>query len=158
MQTVLLFQLLLLVVAANAIPVVAKKLFGPATAWPLDGGITLSDGQPLLGASKTIRGVVLSVLLTPIVAMLVGLSWQVGLVVAVSAMAGDLASSFLKRRMGLRPSSQAIGLDQIPESLLPLLAARWLVPLTIVEALVGTALFLIGNLLASRLLVKLNHP
>jgi CDP-2,3-bis-(O-geranylgeranyl)-sn-glycerol synthase len=151
MQTVLLFQLLLLVVAANAIPVVAKKLFGPAMAWPLDGGITLSDGQPLLGASKTIRGVVLSVLLTPIVAMLVGLSWQVGLVVAVFAMAGDLASSFLKRRIGLRPSSQAIGLDQIPESLLPLLAARWFVPLTIVEALVGTALFLIGNLLASRL-------
>ncbi len=151
MQTVLLFKLLLLVVTANAIPVVAKKLFGPATAWPLDGGITLSDGQPLLGASKTIRGVVLSVLLTPVVAMLVGLGWQVGLVVAVCAMAGDLASSFLKRRMGLRPSSQAIGLDQIPESLLPLLAARWLVPLTIVEALVGTALFLIGNLLASRL-------
>ena len=151
MQTVLLFQLLLLVVAANAIPVVAKKLFGPAMAWPLDGGITLSDGQPLLGTSKTIRGVFLSVLLTPIVAMLLGLSWQVGLVVALSAMAGDLASSFLKRRMGLRPSSQAIGLDQIPESLLPLLAARWLVPLTIVEALVGTALFLIGNLLASRL-------
>ena len=151
MQTVLLFKLLRLVVTANAIPVVAKKLFGPATAWPLDGGITLSDGQPLLGASKTIRGVVLSILLTPVIALVLGLSWQVGLVVALSAMVGDLVSSFLKRRMGLRPSSQAIGLDQIPESFLPLLAARWLLPVTIVEALVGTALFLIGNLLASRL-------
>lgn len=156
MQPLLLFPLLVLIVVANAIPVFAKKLFGPRTAWPLDGGIMLSDGQPLLGASKTLRGVALSVLLTPVVAMVVGLSWQVGLVVAISAMAGDLVSSFLKRRMALRPSSQAIGLDQIPESLFPLLAARWLLPVTIVEALVGTALFLAGSLVVSRLLFKLN--
>jgi len=156
MQPLLLFQLLLLVVVANAIPVFAKQLLGPRTAWPLDGGMTLSDGQPLLGASKTIRGVVLSILLTPVIALLLGLSWQVGLVVALSAMAGDLVSSFLKRRMGLRPSSQAIGLDQIPESLLPLLAARWLLPVTIVDVLVGTALFVVGNLVGSRFLLKLN--
>jgi len=156
MQPLLLFQLLLLVVAANAIPVFAKQLLGTRTAWPLDGGMTLSDGQPLLGASKTIRGVVLSILLTPVIALLLGLSWQVGLVVALFAMAGDLVSSFLKRRMGLRPSSQAIGLDQIPESLLPLLAARWLLPVTIIDVLMGTALFLVGNLVVSRFLFKLN--
>jgi hypothetical protein len=156
MQPFLLFQLLVLIVLANAIPVFAKKLFGTATAWPLDGGATLSDGQPLLGASKTLRGVVLSVFLTPIGAMLVGLSWQVGLLVAVFAMAGDLFSSFLKRRMGLRPSDQAIGLDQVPESFLPLFAARWLLPVTLVETLVGTALFFVGSLIVSRLLFKLN--
>jgi CDP-2,3-bis-(O-geranylgeranyl)-sn-glycerol synthase len=156
MQPVLLFQLLLLVVVANAIPVLAKKLFGPAMAWPLDGGLTLSDERPLLGMSKTVRGVVLSVVLTPLVAIVSGLSWQVGLVVALAAMAGDLLSSFVKRRMGRPPSSQAIGLDQIPESLLPLLAARWFVPITVVEAFVGTALFVIGSLLASRILFKLN--
>jgi hypothetical protein len=156
MQPFLLFQLLVLIVLANAIPVFAKKLFGPGTAWPLDGGTTFSDGKPLLGASKTIRGVVLSILLTPVAAMLVGLSWQVGLVIALCAMAGDLVSSFLKRRMGLRPSDQSIGLDQIPESLLPLLAARWLLPVTLVDILVGTALFLVGSLVVSRLLFKLN--
>lgn len=156
MHFLLLFQLLTLVAVANAIPVFAKKLFGPATAWPLDGGVTLPDGRPLFGASKTVRGVVLSLLLTPVVAMLIGLDWQVGLVVAGSAMAGDLVSSFLKRRMGFHPSSQAIGLDQIPESLLPLLAARWLLPVTLVDVLVGTALFLVGSLVVSRLLFKLN--
>ena len=31
------------------------------------------------------------------------------------AMLGDLLSSFWKRRVGLAPSWQAIGLDQIPE-------------------------------------------
>ena len=70
MQPVLLFQLLVLVVTANAIPVFAKTLFGPRTAWPLDGGMTLSDGQPVLGTSKTIHGVVLSILVTPVVALL----------------------------------------------------------------------------------------
>jgi len=156
MHPVLLFQLLVLVVTANAIPVFAKTLFGSRMAWPLDGGMTLSDGQPVLGTSKTIRGVVLSILVTPVVALLLGLSWQVGLVVALSAMAGDLVSSFLKRRMGLRPSSQAMGLDEIPESLLPLLAARWLLPVTIVDALMGTALFFVGSLAVYRFISKLN--
>nr|WP_244505516.1 CDP-archaeol synthase [Methyloceanibacter stevinii] len=110
----------------------------------------------MLGASKTIRGILLSMVLTPVVAMLIGLSWQVGVVVAFSAMAGDLVSSFLKRRMGLRASDQAIGLDQIPESLLPLLAARWLLPVTTVDILVGTALFIVGSLVVSRLLFRLN--
>ncbi|BAQ15699.1 CDP-archaeol synthase [Methyloceanibacter caenitepidi] len=156
MQPLLLLQLLTLIAVANAIPVFAKKLLGPATAWPLDGGVTLPDGGPLFGASKTVRGVLLSVVLTPVVALLIGLSWPVGLVVAGTAMAGDLVSSFLKRRLGLRPSSQAIGLDQIPESLLPLLAARWLLPVGVADVLVGTALFFVGSLVVSRLLFKLN--
>ena len=156
MQPLLLFQLLTLIAVANAIPVFAMKLFGAAAAWPLDCGLTMSDGRPLLGVSKTIRGIVLSVLLTPVVAMLIGLNWEVGLVVAASAMAGDATSSFLKRRMGFAPSSQAIGLDQIPEALLPLLAARWLLPITLVDVLVGTVLFVVGSLVVSRLLFKLN--
>ena len=156
MQPLLVFQLLVLIVLANATPVFAKQIFGPRMAWPLDGGMRLPDGQPLLGVSKTIRGIALSVLLTPVVAVFMGLGWQAGFVVALSAMAGDLISSFLKRRMGLPPSGQAIGLDQIPESLLPFLAARWFLPVTLVDALVGTALFLAGNLVVSRLLLKLN--
>ena len=116
MQPILVLQLMVLVAVANAIPVFAKKIFGHTLSWPLDGGTVFVDGQRLLGASKTIRGVFLSVLLTPLAAVLVGLRWNTGLVVALSAMAGDAASSFLKRRMGLPSSSKAIGLDQIPEA------------------------------------------
>ncbi len=36
-------------------------------------------------------------------------------------MLGDLLASFTKRRLGYPPSSRTTGLDQIPESLLPLL-------------------------------------
>jgi hypothetical protein len=42
--------------------------------------------------------------------------------VGVTAMLGDVLSSFTKRRLGKASSSMALGLDQIPESLLPLLA------------------------------------
>ena len=140
MQTVLLLQLLVLVVVANATPVFAKKILGSALARPLDGGIVFPDGRPLLGASKTIRGVFLSVLVTPLIAMLLGLGWKVGLVIALSAMAGDIASSFAKRRMGFPPSSMAIGLDQIPEAFFPLLAARVLLPVSFVDIVAGTAI------------------
>jgi CDP-2,3-bis-(O-geranylgeranyl)-sn-glycerol synthase len=69
-------------------------------------------------------------------------------------MASDLLSSFAKRRLGLPPSSQAIGLDQIPESLFPLIAARLLLPLGALDIAIATMLFFAGELLLSRLLYK----
>lgn len=155
MQLVLVLQLLVLVAVANAIPVFAKKILGRALSWPLDGGAVFADGQRVLGASKTIRGAFLSVLITPLAAVLIGLGWQIGVVVALSAMAGDVASSFLKRRMGLPASSRAMGLDQIPEALFPLLASRLLVPITFADIVVGTAMFFAGSLIVSRILFKL---
>jgi len=41
--------------------------------------------------------------------------WRVGTLVATFAMAGDLFSSFVKRRLHLASSRMAIGLDHIPE-------------------------------------------
>jgi CDP-diglyceride synthetase len=40
----LIAQLLLLLALANGAPLVAKKLFGTALAYPLDNGVTLADG------------------------------------------------------------------------------------------------------------------
>jgi CDP-2,3-bis-(O-geranylgeranyl)-sn-glycerol synthase len=71
-------------------------------------------------------------------------------------MGGDLFSSFVKRRLNLAPSSMAIGLDQIPESLAPLVAVRLLAPLTTLDIVVATAIFFVGELLLSRLLYQLN--
>ena len=115
MQGSVLLQLLILLVVANGTPVLAKKLLGAAFARPLDGGALFVDGQPILGPSKTIRGIVVSVLATSICAALMGLGWKVGTLVAIFAMAGDLFSSFAKRRLHLHSSSMAIGLDHIPE-------------------------------------------
>ena len=67
-------------------------------------------------------------------------------------MAGDLFSSFCKRRFGLPSSSRASGLDQIPESLLPLLACRNLLALTITDIAVCVVMFVVGEIVLSRLL------
>ena len=113
----LVLQLLILLIVANGTAVLAKKVLGGTFGRPLDGGATFIDGQPLFGPSKTIRGVVASLLGTSICAELMGLGWQIGSLIAVFAIAGDLFSSFVKRRLRLTPSSMAIGLDHIPEVL-----------------------------------------
>src|ERR1019366_4548987 len=100
----------------------------------------LWDGQPLLGKSKTLRGLLFSVLASSLAAPLFGLDWQIGLVVGSAAMAGDFFSSFVKRRLNLAPSSRATGLDQIPESLLLLLACRGALSLSILDIAICVAI------------------
>jgi len=156
MQPILVLKLLVLLAVANGTPVFAKRLLGDRLARPLDVGADFIDGRPLFGPSKTIRGIVLAFAATPLAAALMGLSWQLGVVVAALAVAGDLLSSFVKRRMGLPSSSMALGLDQIPESLLPLLGAWLFVPLSLLDVLVGVAAFFAGELILSRILFHLN--
>jgi CDP-2,3-bis-(O-geranylgeranyl)-sn-glycerol synthase len=114
-------ELLLLVLIANGVPVIAAAICGNWGAQPLDGGWLLADGRRLLGDSKTWRGVLLAPLVTGASAALLGFPVGVGVVVGGAAMLGDLLSSFVKRRLGMVSSSMALGLDQIPEVLLPLL-------------------------------------
>jgi hypothetical protein len=155
MQTWPLLQSLLLLTLANGAPVVAKKVLGAHLAFPLDAGVRFFDGQPLLGPSKTIRGVVASVVTTAVAAPLLGLSLAAGGLVAASAMVGDLFSSFVKRRLKFPSSSRAIGLDQVPESLLPLLACRETLSLTFLDVAIGVGIFVVGELILSRLLYDL---
>ena len=81
----------------------------------------LPSGSRLLGHSKTLRGLVMAIVLTAAIAPLMGIDWRWGAAIGGLAMLGDLLASFTKRRLGYPASSQAIGLDQIPESLVPLL-------------------------------------
>src|SRR5205807_6684279 len=152
MHPVVVLQLLILLMLANGTPVIAKKLLGERYSYPLDGNLTFADGRPLFGRSKTIRGIVLAVLVTTAGAPLIGLGWKTGLLVGSFAMAGDLFSSFCKRRLGLPSSSRASGLDQVPESLLPLLACRDLLALTAADIVICVAMFVIGEVVLSRLL------
>jgi hypothetical protein len=154
MQPLVILQALILLAVANGSPVIAKDILGNSYAYPLDARHNFIDGRPLFGASKTIRGILLSVLTTSACAPLVGLQWTIGLTVGSVAMAGDLFSSFLKRRINLPSGGRATGLDQIPESLFPLLACRNLLSLTIVDIVVVVGLFFIGEVLFSRVLFK----
>jgi len=156
MHVFLLLQLLILLVVANGAAVAAKKILGATFARPLDGDALFVDGRPILGPAKTIRGILASVLATSIGSSLVGLGWEIGALIAAFAMAGDLFSSFVKRRLHLASSSMAIGLDHIPESLFPLLAGRWLLPLSLFDVVAGVTIFVVGALVLSPILFRLN--
>src|ERR1700682_4279257 len=151
-----LLQLLVLMTLANGTPIVAKKVFGARFARPLDGGIVFFDGRSLFGPSKTIRGIVASILITTASGPLIGLDLTIGAIVASATMAGDLFSSFVKRRLNLPPSRQALALDRAPESLLPMRACRDALSLTIADIALVVGIFFIGELILSRLLYRVH--
>jgi hypothetical protein len=154
MHFVLILQFVALLTLANGTPVIAKKLLGRFFNQPLDGGIVFFDGRPVFGPSKTFRGIILSVVVTTVFAPLLALDWKTGLLGAAMAMAGDLLSSFVKRRLQFQPSSRATGLDQIPESLLPALACRSTLGLTAIDILAVVTVFSVGEMVFSQLLFK----
>jgi CDP-2,3-bis-(O-geranylgeranyl)-sn-glycerol synthase len=148
-------EVLIFLLAANGTPILAQKFLGGWCAWPLDLGARFVDGRPILGRSKTYRGVVVAVFTTAAIAPLLGQPWQVGALIAAAAMGGDLLSSFVKRRLQVAPSGKAPVWDQVPESLLPMLVCRQALGLGWLDIVTATALFWIGGLLLSRALFAL---
>lgn len=149
-------QLLLFLFVANGMPIVTGWLLGRHYSHPIDGGCTLRDDYPLFGKNKTVRGLVSALFVTTLLATIFGFTWQLGLLLALFAMLGDLLSSFIKRRRGMPSGSRALGLDQIPESLLPLLVCQQLVDLTWPNVALLVLLFLLADLLLSRWLYRLH--
>ena len=147
-----LVPLLFLLVLANGTPLMAQKLLGRRYSYPVDGDRQFVDGRPVFGPAKTLRGVTCAILVTTAGAPVIGLGWKIGLLVGSLAMFGDLVSSFIKRRLGRSSSSPIVGVDQIPESLFPLLACIHPLSLTVADVMVGVAVFFVGELALSRLL------
>jgi CDP-2,3-bis-(O-geranylgeranyl)-sn-glycerol synthase len=136
------FRLLLLIAVANGAPVVAKWLLHPRWSVSLDGGACFLDGRRLLGPSKTVRGAIAGIAATALMAPVLGIPFVLGALMGAAAMTGDALSSFIKRRLGIKPSGEALVLDQIPESLLPLLAVQASLGLSVPLITATTLLFL----------------
>jgi CDP-archaeol synthase len=122
---------------------------------PVDGRRKLPDGQPVFGSSKTVLGLVVSLCSTTLIALVLGFDWSIGTSIALGAMAGDLFSSFVKRRLRMEPHAQAFGLDQVPEALLPLFVVRDPLGLSWLEIAVLLTAFVALQVLLSRLLFLL---
>jgi CDP-2,3-bis-(O-geranylgeranyl)-sn-glycerol synthase len=148
-------KLLFLLLVANGAPILARHLFEERFNWPLDGGYLTANGRHLLGPSKTVRGLIASVLTTTVVAQLIAIGWQWGMIIGAFAMLGDLCASFTKRRLDLAPSSQAVGLDQVPESLFPLIPSAIIFDLSWWSVLFLVMAFWVLDTLLSRLLFQL---
>ncbi len=151
METVLSFLLLLI---ANASPVFACYLLGGKAAWRVDAGRKFIDRQPLFGESKTWRGIIAAIVATWALALVLGYSGELGVKFAAYAMLGDLLSSFMKRRMGIPPSGRMMGVDQVPESLLPLLILRKELELGFTEIAMVVVTFVLLDEVLSRWLYR----
>jgi hypothetical protein len=148
------FEVMLLLLAANGSPVLATRILGERGAWSVDCGWRWRDGRPLFGPGKTWRGVIVGVLVTGLVAQLLGYGFGFGLLFGAASLFGDLVSSFVKRRLGMASGDRFIGLDQIPEALLPLLVGRSTLGLDGLSIGVLVVLFVIGALVLSRFMFR----
>jgi CDP-2,3-bis-(O-geranylgeranyl)-sn-glycerol synthase len=143
---------LLLLLVANGAPILAARVLRHHLDAPLDGGRTLADGRPLLGPHKTVRGVVAAVVAAAALGAALGLPPPLGAAVGATAMLGDAVSSFLKRRLGLGSGGRASGLDQLPETILPLLVLRAAGVVDWIEAALALLGFLVLGAGLSRVL------
>lgn len=146
---------LLLLLLANGAPILAQRLLNERLDWALDGGRRFVDGRPLLGPAKSWRGLAASLLVTPLVAILLGLGWELGARLALLAMAGDAMASFTKRRLGVPPHGRVPLLDQLPEALLPLWLMRGELGLGWGQVLAVALAFMLVDMVLSPLLYQL---
>jgi len=117
-------QFLFLLLVANGAPIIAQDIFQERLNYPLDGGRTFTDGRPLFGPTKTVRGLLAAGVATGCAARLVRRHGRTGVCIGLCAMGGDLVSSFIKRRCGVQSSDSALGLDQGLEALVPTVVFR----------------------------------
>jgi CDP-2,3-bis-(O-geranylgeranyl)-sn-glycerol synthase len=154
-------QLLFLIIVANGSPIIGRWIMKGYWEMPFDGGAVFIDGRPILGTSKTYRGLACSLVGTLLAGALVGLSWKISLIVSALAMVGDCVSSFIKRRFGYPSGAKALGLDQIPESLLPMLGLWNVLNLSALGLGLTVVIFVVVELVLSPIGHKLHirkHP
>ena len=112
---------------SNMAPVISKKIF-KSLAIPIDFNKKIGN-KPIFGKNKTFRGLIFGVLFAVIIAYLqfilysnnifVNISvvdysnwFLIGFILGFGAIFGDLAKSFFKRRLGLKPGAKFIPFDQ----------------------------------------------
>jgi len=157
MRLWLISHLVLLLIIANGTPALLGLVLGPRWNRPLDNNCQLPDNRPLLGPSKTLRGLFSAIVVTGLLAPLFELSVLEGASFALLAMLGDLSSSFIKRRLGLASSRSVPLLDQIPESILPLWGLQSVLGSSGSEIALAVAIFIVIDLLLSGLLKALRE-
>lgn len=122
------FYLMIPSFMANMSPIFFRRLL-PLFDKPVDMGIKF-NGKPLLGEKKTWGGVIYGTLMAILfaylqyllqksghfqqVALLDYSNWiLIGFLLGFGALAGDILESFVKRRLGLRPSVPFVPFDQL---------------------------------------------
>jgi hypothetical protein len=143
-------KILFLLWFINFAPPLAAFFLDDTGNAPIDGGRTWRDQKPFLGPHKTFRGLAAAVCAGAFWGYVLGLTIGTGIVCAVLSMIGDLASSFVKRRLDVASGNDFPGLDQGVEGLLPLAFLTYRFDLAWLEILFLLIAFCIGAYVGSR--------
>ncbi|MGZ8165853.1 MAG: CDP-archaeol synthase [Methylobacter sp.] len=149
-------QTLVLLLVANGSPILIRVLLKQQFNLPVDMGKILNDGYPLFGRSKTWRGLITSLITTALAALAMNLSLFTGILFSLTAMSGDLLSSFIKRRLGYIESSRTRYIDTIPESFFPALALHLQIGLSWRDILAVGVIFFLTEIFLSPILYRLH--
>lgn len=95
---------------ANAAPLIFLPLF--RARHPIDFRLVLPDGARLFGDNKSWEGLSVGVVMGSVAGLALGDPLR-GLVLGTGAMLGDLAASFVKRRIRLTPGQPLPVVDQL---------------------------------------------
>lgn len=158
------FYLMLPAYFANMAPVIVKKI--NLLAFPVDFNQQIGN-QPVLGKNKTFRGLVFGVVFALTVAYVQSLLYNVGFFKSISffdyhnwllfgilmgsgALIGDLAKSFFKRRLGLKPGAKFVPFDQTDFAVGALLLIMPVFEITL-------TIFIVSLVLSFVLHIAVNH-
>lgn len=151
------FLIVALLGLCNFLPILAHFLLKDRFSHPIDlGRIRWFDGAHLFGPHKTWRGLVISVLGTTTAASLTPIGPLLGGKLAALSLLGDLMSSFIKRRRGLKSGHMALGLDQGAESFIPLWVLKTDLAVTWGEIGIVVLMFTVIDLILSPILFRLH--
>lgn len=156
---------------ANAAPVIAHGQI------PIDFRRNWIDKKRIFGDSKTIEGFVVGVLtgffagatqtflLQPYIANFFGFNLDfpemtlfLALIISVGALIGDLAGSFIKRRVDMRPGDDAPFLDQLSFIFGVAFFAMWFVQITLemffIMLVITPIIHRVANIIAYKIKAK----
>jgi CDP-2,3-bis-(O-geranylgeranyl)-sn-glycerol synthase len=155
---------------ANVTPIVAAKL--PQIrryVYPLDFHRTLR-GRRILGAHKTVRGIVTGIIMAVITSLVqqqlyqfnvadirhfIPIAYTVlnpalfGFLLGLGALGGDAAESFLKRQIGIRPGKAWFPFDQIDYILGSMLLTFFYIRLSVTAYVLGLIIWFLMHIIFS---------
>jgi len=150
---------------ANMAPVIVKKI--GLFKFPIDFGKKLNN-KSIFGKNKTFRGLIFGVLFAVIISFIQYFlylnnifndlsyvdysSWlQFGLLMGFGAILGDLAESFVKRRINYEPGKSFFPFDQIDFVIGALLLSSFIVDLSLIVIMVIIVLSLILDIIVNHI-------
>lgn len=157
MDTITILKITAFLLWINFLPPMAKIVFRDRFCWPLDRGRLWMDGHPLFGPNKTIRGVLFSLIGGAAVFLVISVPLWVAGTAALLAMAGDLLTSFIKRRPNIPSGKNIAILDQIFEGSFPAIFLGHYLSLPLLQILIIISLFVSTAYLGSVIWVNITY-